>query len=46
MVMATKGALVHAKRICQASAIKLELQAQYLRSDGIPSHAYLQVTIP
>ncbi|GAX75477.1 hypothetical protein CEUSTIGMA_g2920.t1 [Chlamydomonas eustigma] len=43
MVMATKGSLLHARRICQVSALRMDLQAQYLRSDGIPSHAYLQV---
>lgn len=42
-VMATKGSLMHARRICQASALRLSLRAGYERPDGDPSHVYLQV---
>lgn len=42
-VMASKGSLVHAKRITQARGVRIILQASYTRPDGHPSHAYLQV---
>ncbi|KAJ9525409.1 hypothetical protein QJQ45_003187 [Haematococcus lacustris] len=42
-VMASKGQLLHARRLCQASGIRLQLRAKHVRSDGRPSHAYLQV---
>ncbi|KAG1663214.1 hypothetical protein FOA52_011307 [Chlamydomonas sp. UWO 241] len=42
-VMATKGDLVHAVRVCQASALRLHVKAKYVRGDGRRSHAYLQV---
>lgn len=41
--MASKGDLVHAKRICQAPGVRLALQAPYLRADGEASHCYMQV---
>lgn len=43
LVMASKGELVHAKRICQAAGIRLALQAPYVRKDGAPSRCYMQV---
>lgn len=43
LVMATKGGLFHALRICQASGIKIELKAKHCRPDGSPSHAYMQI---
>mmetsp|Transcript_9143 Transcript_9143/g.19598 ORF Transcript_9143/g.19598 Transcript_9143/m.19598 type:complete len:507 (+) Transcript_9143:45-1565(+) len=43
LVMATKGSLVHAKRLCQVSAIRLHLKASYVRADGAPSHCYMQI---
>ena len=43
LVIASKGKLVHAKRICQVSGIRIELQAQHVRPDGRYSQAYLQV---
>lgn len=43
MIMATGGNLVHAKRLCQASGLRLKLKAKHTRADGTPSHAYLQV---
>lgn len=42
-IMATHGKLVHAQRLCQAAALRLQLKAQYVRPDGRPSHAYMQV---
>ena len=44
MVIASRGDLVHAQRICQVTGLKLELQAKHVRPDGRPSHAYLQVS--
>ena len=43
LVIASKGNLVHAKRICQVPSIRIELQAQHVRPDGRYSQAYLQV---
>jgi hypothetical protein len=45
LVMASKGSLVHARRLTQASGVKLLLKAGYVRPDGAPSHAYLQVRV-
>lgn len=42
-VMATKGVPVHAKRLCHASGIRMQLQAAYVRADGEPSHCYCQI---
>ncbi len=42
-VMGTKGALVHAHRICQAIGVRILLAARHVRPDGSPSHAYLQL---
>lgn len=44
-VIASRGDLVHARRICQASALRLEVQAPYLRTDGQRSHTYMQVCV-
>ena len=43
MVIASRGDLVHARRICQVTGLKLELQAKHVRPDGRPSHADMQV---
>ena len=43
LVMATKGGLFHAMRICQATGVRLELKAKHVRPDGAPSHAYMQI---
>ncbi|KAG2450538.1 hypothetical protein HYH02_005039 [Chlamydomonas schloesseri] len=43
LVMATKGGLLHAKRICQAAGVRVALSAPYVRADGEPSHCYMQL---
>ncbi|KAG2440916.1 hypothetical protein HXX76_003769 [Chlamydomonas incerta] len=43
LVMASKGGLLHAKRICQAAGVRVALSAPYVRADGEPSHCYMQL---
>ncbi|GFR47198.1 hypothetical protein Agub_g8790, partial [Astrephomene gubernaculifera] len=42
-VMASKGALLHGRRICQAAGVRLAVQAPHGRPDGEPSHCYMQL---
>ncbi|KAG2493329.1 hypothetical protein HYH03_008464 [Edaphochlamys debaryana] len=43
VVMASKGSLVHARRVCQAAGVRIAVHAPYERNDGEPSHCYMQV---
>ncbi len=43
MVLGSHGSLVHAKRLAQATAVRMELRVEPAPADGQPGVAYLQV---